>query len=42
MDAAAEFDYTVVNDDLERAATETEAIIAAERKRPGREPLSLQ
>lgn len=39
MDAAAEFDHTVVNDDLERAATEIEAIIARERERPGREPL---
>lgn len=41
MDAAGEFDHTVVNDDLERAADEIEAIIARERERPGREPLSL-
>jgi len=41
IDAAGEFDYTVVNDDLERAAAEIEAIINRERDRPGREPLSL-
>jgi len=41
MDTAGEFDHTVVNDDVERAATEIEAIIARERKRPGRQPLSL-
>ncbi len=41
MDAAAEFDHTVVNDDLDRATTEIAAIIARERDRPGREPLSL-
>ncbi len=39
MDAAAEFDHTVTNDDLERAAAEIEAIIARERERPGREKL---
>ena len=42
MDTADEFDYIVVNDDLERAAQEIEKIIAAERERPDREPLSLQ
>lgn len=41
MDAAGEFDHTIVNDDLERASAEIEAIIARERERPGREPLSL-
>ena len=41
MDAAGEFDHTVVNDDLERAATEIETIVARERERPGRQPLSL-
>ena len=41
VDTAGEFDHTVVNDDLERAAAEIEAIIARERERPGREPLSL-
>ena len=41
MNVAGEFDHTVVNDDLQRAATEIAAIIARERRRPGREPLSL-
>ncbi len=41
MNAAGEFDHTVVNDDVERAAAEIEAIIDRERQRPGREPLSL-
>ena len=41
MDAAAEFDHTIVNDDVERAAAEIERIIAAERERPDRAPLSL-
>jgi guanylate kinase len=41
MDARSEFDHVVVNDDLERAADEIERLIAAERERPGREPLSL-
>lgn len=41
MDAAGEFDHTVVNDDLERAVDEIEAIIGRERERPGREPLSF-
>ncbi len=41
MDAAGEFDHAVVNDDLQRAAAEIESIIARERRRPGREPLSL-
>lgn len=41
MEAAGEFDHTVVNDDLERATDEIEAIIARERDRPGREPLSF-
>ena len=41
MTVAGEFDHTVVNDDLERAASELAAIIARERQRPGREPLSL-
>jgi guanylate kinase len=37
IDAAGEFDHTVVNDDLDAAADEIERIIAAERARPGRE-----
>ncbi len=41
MDVAGEFDHTVVNDDVERAAAEIEAIIARERERPGRQPLSF-
>jgi guanylate kinase len=39
--AAGEFDYTVVNDDVARAADEIEAIMARERERPGREPVRL-
>jgi guanylate kinase len=30
------FDYVIINDDLDRAASELEAIIAAERRRPQR------
>ncbi len=41
MEVAGEFDHTVVNDDVKRAATEIEAIIARERERPGRQPLSF-
>ena len=41
MEVSAEFDHTVVNDDVERAAAEIEAIIARERERPGRQPLSF-
>ena len=41
MAAAAEFDYTVVNDDLARCAEETEEILAQERARPDREPPQL-
>ncbi len=37
MASAAEFDYTVVNDDLARCAAEIEEILARERARPGRE-----
>jgi guanylate kinase len=33
---AAEFDYTVVNDDLQRCAAEVEEILARERARPDR------
>jgi guanylate kinase len=36
MAAAAEFDYTIVNDDLERAAHEIEAVMARERAREER------
>jgi len=39
--AAAEFDYTVVNDDLERCAAEIEEILARERGRPDRNPVLL-
>jgi guanylate kinase len=42
METADEWDYVVVNDDLERAAREIEAILAAERERPDRGPLSLE
>jgi guanylate kinase len=36
MSVAAEFDHTVVNDDVSRAADEIESIMARERHRPGR------
>lgn len=41
MAAAGEFDYTVVNDNVARAADEIEAIMARERDRPGREAVRL-
>lgn len=41
MDAAGEFDYTVVNDDLTHCAEEIEAIIEQERSRPGRKPTGI-
>lgn len=39
--AADEFDYTVVNDDLNACADEIERVLAAERARKGREPVRL-
>jgi guanylate kinase len=39
--AAGEFDYTVVNDSVARAADEIEAIMSRERERPGREAVRL-
>jgi guanylate kinase len=39
--AADEFDHTVVNDDLNACVDEIERILAAERSRPGREPVRL-
>lgn len=41
MDAADEFDYRVLNDSLERALAEVEAIMERERIRPGRCPPRL-
>lgn len=41
MRSADEFDYTVINDDLDRAAAEIEEIVATERARPDRHPLEL-
>ena len=41
MDATQEFDYTVVNDDLERCVDEIEEIMSRERSRPGRDPASV-
>ncbi len=38
---ADEFDHTVVNDDLNACVDEIERILAAERSRPGREPVRL-
>lgn len=36
MECAGEFDYTVVNDDLDRCAAEVLKILERERERPGR------
>ncbi len=36
MDCAAEFDYAVVNDDLDRCVAEVLDIVERERSRPGR------
>ncbi len=41
MDAADEFDYRVLNDSLEQALAEVEAIMERERARPGRCPPRL-
>lgn len=41
MAVGREFDYTVVNDDVARAADEIEAIMARECARPGREAVRL-
>jgi guanylate kinase len=41
MASAAEFDYVVVNDDLDRCVAEIEEIIAKERSRPDRPPVRL-
>jgi len=42
MAAASQFDHTVVNDNLEDTVAHIESIIAAEKLKPGREPISLQ
>jgi guanylate kinase len=39
MEAAQQFDHTVVNDDLNACADEIERILAAERSRKGRKPV---
>jgi guanylate kinase len=39
---AAEFDHTVLNDDLHRAVANVERIISQERERKGREPVNLE
>jgi guanylate kinase len=41
MEAAKEFDYTVVNDELERAAADVEKIMSRERKRAGRQAVQV-
>jgi guanylate kinase len=41
IDAAGEFDRTVVNDDLNACVDEIERILAAERSRKAREPVRL-
>jgi guanylate kinase len=42
MAAAGEFDYVVVNDDLERCVAEVEEIIGSEAARPGAEPVRVE
>ena len=39
--AAAEFDHAVVNHDLDRCAEAVEALLTAERARPGRQAVSV-
>jgi len=41
MGATQEFDYTVVNQELERCVDEIEEIMSRERSRPDREPVRL-
>jgi len=41
MEEATGFDYQVTNDNLARCAAEIEEILARERVRPGREPLTV-
>jgi guanylate kinase len=41
MDAADEFDYVVINDDLDRAVAEVEEILDRERTREGREGVEV-
>ena len=41
MEAAGQFDYTVVNDNLDEAVAAIEGIIDQEKAKPGREPLRL-
>jgi len=41
MGATHEFDYTVVNEDLERCVDEIEEIMSRERSRPDREPVRV-
>ena len=42
MEAASQFDYTVVNEDLERCVQEIEEALRRERARPGRQRVSLE
>jgi guanylate kinase len=41
MEQAGDFDYAVVNDDLDRCVDQVESIIERERARPGRERLRI-
>jgi guanylate kinase len=41
MAAATEFDYCVVNDNLQRCADEIDEIVSRERLRPDREPVDI-
>ena len=42
MEAASQFDHTVVNEDLERCVQEIEEVLRRERARPGRQRVSLE